>query len=300
MLEAHGEAARAKAWELLSASVNEANTTVDPFFQMNLVAVLRVIPRPAAASVQQEVDVVVRTLGRDSPPPLVKQVIGYLALLRHEKSERALITYLRVFENMLLQPETAVYSPPDIEVLLDRTCIALTRYGTPRAWRALVHHGLKAEHRLGSPMVRLGEVVRQAIRQSQLTGVLSLMRLPGKVEASLLLEGGRFRGAQFAALAGEEAVYELFEKPFPGTFAFVSRSDITTQGATVEALDVVGLLLEGVRRHDEFKRAAALVPDQAVLEPTGPPSPQLPGEPHAFLRAAGPPATHPTPPARPH
>src|SRR5258708_14790613 len=170
MLEAHGEAARAKAWELLSASVNEANTTVDPFFQMNLVYLLRVIPRPADASVQPEVDVVVRTLGRDSPPPLVKQVIGYLALLRHEKSERALITYLRGFENMLLQPETAVYSPPDIEVLLDRTCIALTRYGTPRAWRALVGHGLKAEHRLGSPMARAVGGARQDLSRRQTRG----------------------------------------------------------------------------------------------------------------------------------
>ena len=402
MLEAHGGAARARAWELLSASVNEPNTTIDPFFQMNLVYLLRVIPRPSEASLQSEVDVVVRTLGRDSPPPLVKQVIGYLALLRHEKSERALITYLRVFENMLLQPETAVYSPAEIEVLLDRTCIALTRYGTPRAWQALVDHGLKTEVRLGSPMARLVEAGRQdlsaskdlvdrviaaleaelprsvlgitvkksddrivwliqalsgtplpevratfqkivdkypgqkfaeaaakalttlgaaskpaepaaglsgdlelfglpgvlqAISQSQLTGVLSLMKVPGKVEASVLLEGGRFRGAQFAALSGEEAVYELFEKPFPGTFAFVSRSDITTQGATVEPQDVVGLLLEGVRRHDEFKRAAALVPDLAVLEPTGTPSTQLPGEAEDFIWAAWMTATKGTTPA---
>src|SRR5207247_291776 len=305
MLEAHGEAARAKAWELLKPSVESPEAALDPFFQMNLVYLLRVIPRPAAASVEDEVNVVMRTPGRDSPPPLVKQVIGYLAALRHEKSERALITYLRLFENMVLQPETAVYSPADIETLLDRTCIALARYATPRSWRALVDHGLKAEPRLGSPMARLVEAGRQdlsgskdlverviaalraelprrvlgftvkknddrivwliqalsgtplpevravlqeildkhgdkpfaeaaskalaameagvkpaepagaglsgdlelfglpgvlqTISQSQLTGVLSLMKVPGKVEASILLEGGRFRGAQFAA-----------------------------------------------------------------------------------------------------
>jgi Domain of unknown function (DUF4388) len=390
MLEAHGEAARAKAWELLKASVETPDAGVDPFFQMNLVYLLRVIPRPAAASVEDEVNVVMRTPGRDSPPPLVKQVIGYLAFLRHDKSERALITYLRLFENMVLQPETAVYSPADIETLLDRTCIALARYATPRSWRALVDHGLKAEPRLGSPMARLVEAGRQdlsgskdlverviaalraelprnvlgftvrknddrivwlvqalagtplpevravlqeivekhrdqpfaeaaskalvaldagpkpaetpgaglsgdlelfglpgvlqTISQSQLTGVLSLMQVPGKVEASILLEGGRFRGAQFATLRGVEAAYQLFEKPFPGTFAFVSRRDVSGQGAVSAPLDIVSLLLEGVRRHDEFKRAAALVPDQVSLEPTGARSTALPDEDQAFMK----------------
>jgi hypothetical protein len=390
MLEAHGEAARAKAWELLKASVETPDAGVDPFFQMNLVYLLRVIPRPAAASVEDEVNVVMRTPGRDSPPPLVKQVIGYLAFLRHDKSERALITYLRLFENMVLQPETAVYSPADIETLLDRTCIALARYATPRSWRALVDHGLKAEPRLGSPMARLVEAGRQdlsgskdlverviaalraelprnvlgftvrknddrivwlvqalastplpevravlqeivekhrdhpfaeaaskalvaldagpkpaetpgaglsgdlelfglpgvlqTISQSQLTGVLSLMQVPGKVEASILLEGGRFRGAQFATLVGVEAAYQLFEKPFPGTFAFVSRRDVSGQGAVSAPLDIVSLLLEGVRRHDEFKRASALVPDQVSLEPTGARSTALPGEDQAFMK----------------
>ncbi|PYQ01322.1 MAG: hypothetical protein DMF82_19575, partial [Acidobacteria bacterium] len=96
-----------------------------------------------------------------------KQVIGFLASVRHEKSERALITYLRLFENMLLQPPTAVYSLPDIEMLLDRTCTALARYGTPRSWRALVDHGLKAEPRLGSPMARLVEAGRQDLSGSK-------------------------------------------------------------------------------------------------------------------------------------
>ena len=81
-----------------------------------------------------------------------------------------------------------------------------------------------------------------------------------------------------------EAVYQLFEKPFPGTFAFVSRHDVSGQGAISAPLDIVSLLLEGVRRHDEFKRAAALVPDQVSLEPTGARSTALPGEDQAFMK----------------
>ena len=391
MLEAHDTPARTKAWELLKASVETPGSDVDAFFQGNLVYLLRVIPRPPEASVDDEVQVAMRTPGRDSPAPVVKQVIGFLASVRHEKSERALITYLRLFENMLLQPATAVYSLPDIEMLLDRTCTALARYGSPRAWRALVDHGLKAEPRLGSPMARLVEAGRQdlsgskdlverviaalkaelpksvlgftvrkdddriiwliqalsgtpllevraalqevadkhpgtkfaeaavkalaafdavgkpaeaaaglsgdldlfglpsvlqTLSQSQLTGVLSLMSAPGKIEASVVLDNGRFRGAQLATLRGAEAMYQLFEKPFPGTFAFVSRTELAAYGPTSEPQDVLGLLLEGVRRHDEFKRAAALVPDDAVIEPTGSASTPLPEEDADFIRLA--------------
>lgn len=402
-LEAHGEAARAKAWEMLKAAVDRPETRPDPFFLGNLVYLLRVIPRPADAVVEEEVQVVMRAPGRDSPPPMVKQVLGFLAHTRHERSERALVTYLRLFESMLLQPATAAYPQPDIEMLLDRTCIALARYGTPRAWTALVDHGLKAEPRLGRSMARLVEAGRQdlsgsrdlverviaalkaelprsvlgftvkkshdrilwliealsgtplpevrailqeiagrypgeefaeaaskalanlgtggrpaeppaglsgdldlfglpnvlqTLSQSQLTGVLSLMKVPGKVEASLLLEGGRFRGAQFANLRGAEAVYELFERPFPGTFAFVSRPDVTAQGPTAEPQGVLELLLEGVRRHDELKRAAALVPDQASLEPTGAAWTPLPDEDEDFIHLLWTTAASGTTPAR--
>jgi hypothetical protein len=372
LLEAHEGASRARAYELLKDSVENPAAGVDPFFQMNLVYLLRVIARPADAPIEEEVSVVTRTPGRDSPPPLVKQVIAYLGFTRHEKCERGLITYLRVFENMLLQPETAVYSVADVEMLLDRTCAALARYATPRAWLVLVDHGLKTEVKLGSPTARLVEAghqdlstspelverliaalsselkprgmlgmfkrnddrivwliqalsgtptpavrglleeitqrhanetfsevaakalaslgaasrpsapsagltgdldlfglpgLLQTLSQSHLTGVLSLMNFQGAAQASVLLEQGQFRGAQYKRLKGVHALYQLFEQPFPGTFAFVSRNDVATLPTAAPARDVMGLLLEGVRRHDELKRAVALVPDDAVLKP---------------------------------
>jgi uncharacterized protein DUF4388 len=371
LLEAHGADARATARDLLAASV-EPGANADPFFQMNLVYLLRVIPRPAEASVEDEVNLVMRTTGKDSPPPLVKQVIAYLAAARHDKSERALITYLRVFENMHLQPETAVYSREDVETLLDRTAVALARYATPRSWRALVDHGLKTDAKLGSPMSRLVEAGRQdlsgspdlvarliaalraelprqvlgltvkknderigwliqalagtatpdvraaleevvakhpgqkftstaatalanlggtskpaeapglagdldlfglpgllqTLSQSALTGQLTLMNKEGRPEATVVIGGGRFLEARAGNLRGVDAMYQLFERPFPGTFAFVSRTDTEALAPGAAPQDVVGLLLEGVRRHDEFKRAALLVPDQQALKPT--------------------------------
>jgi hypothetical protein len=378
LLEAHGEPTRDRARHLLAASV-APDANADPFFQMNLIYLLRVVPRPADVSIEDEVNLVMRTSGKDSPPPVVKQAIAYLAATRHEKSERALITYLRVFE-------TAVYAREDVETLLDRTSVALARYATPRAWRALIDHGLKAEAKLGTPMARLVETGRhdlsgskdlvdrllaairaehpravlgfvkrnddrlgwliqavsgtplpevrdalqemvakfpgqkfaeaakaavatlgtaakpaeppglagdlelfglpgllQTLAQSQLTGVLTLMNADRRAEATVILDNGRFREAHHGHLSGVDAIYQLFERPFPGTFAFVSRASVEELAGGAPAEDVVGLLLEGVRRHDEFKRAAALAADGLSLKPTGVPGTPLPDEDPDFV-----------------
>jgi hypothetical protein len=380
LLEAHEKASRSAAWDLLKASV-EPGARTDPFFQMNLVYLMRIIPRPAEAPVEEEVNVVMRTAGRSSPPPLVKQVIAYLASVRHEKAERALITYLKVFESMLLQPETAAYPSAEVEVLLDRTCAALARYGSPRAWRVLIDHGLKSEARLGSPFMRLEEAGRldfstsrdlveriiaalraelprrgllggglwknddkavslvgalagtplpevqallkeiaanyadgrlgtaatkalaalataakpptspglsgdlelfglpnllQTLNQSTFTGTLSLMNAEGKTQASIVLEKGQLIDGQYGNVRGDEAVFQLLEKPFPGTFAFVSREAPAESSA--KPLELFGLLMEGVRRHDEYKRAAAVVPDGTRLKPTDKPRTPITGE----------------------
>ncbi|HET8644962.1 MAG TPA: DUF4388 domain-containing protein, partial [Vicinamibacteria bacterium] len=336
------------------------------------------IPRPEAASIEEEVDVVMRTAGRSSPPPLVKQVIAFLASTRHDKSERALITYLKVFENMLLQPETASYPVEELEALLDRTCAALARYGHARTWRLLIDHGLKSEQRLGNPFLRLAEAGRvdlsssrdlvervlaairtelprggvlglvgkknedkavalmqalastplpevqelmkeissrypdrrigelagkiltglvgagkpaaaasvtfsgdlelfglpnvlHTILQSSLSGVLTVVSQAGKTEGTLLFDHGEFRGGQCGSVTGEEAVYQLIEKPFPGTFAFVKREDVKSMPRVGEPRDVMALLLEGVRRYDDFQRAAAVAPDTATFKATGTP-----------------------------
>jgi uncharacterized protein DUF4388 len=287
---------------------------------------------------------------------------------------------------MLLQPDTATYGAQDVEILLERVCAALARYASPRAWRALVDHGLRSELRLGSTLARLAEAGRtdlsasndlverlvaalrselprtvmgftvkknedritsliqalsgtpapavrevfqeiadkypsdrigevaskglaslrsagkapeppaglsgdlelfglpgvlQTLSQPHLTGVLSLMNAAGKPEATVLFEAGKLRSAQFGNIRGEEAIYQLFERPFSGTFAFVSRDLGAASGE--EPQEVLQLILEGVRRHDEFKRAAALVPDGAPVKATGQPSTAPPDEDEDFI-----------------
>jgi hypothetical protein len=273
-----------------------------------------------------------------------------------------------------LQPETAVYDPAEIDTLLERTCAALARYGSPRAWRALVDHGLKAETRLGSTVARLVEAGRQdfssskdlvkriqdalkeslpktvlgftvkrtddrttqliqalagtptpevkaalkevadkypgekfgveakkvlqamaappakaaepaaaglsgdlelfglpgvlqTLSQTGLTGILTLLNKQGQPEATMAMDKGHFLGAQAGKLKDDDAVFQIFERPFPGTFNFVSKP--ATALPKGKPQDPMGLILEGVRRHDELKLAVAIVSDSATLKATG-------------------------------
>jgi hypothetical protein len=111
----------------------------------------------------------------------------------------------------------------------------------------------------------------QTIGQSQLSGVLSVMNADRQTRATLLFEAGQFRGGETGGVKGPEAVYELLERPFPGTFAFISRADIASRDGLRAPEDLFPLLMEGMRRYDEFKQAAALVPDKAKLKATGKP-----------------------------
>jgi hypothetical protein len=111
------------------------------------------------------------------------------------------------------------------------------------------------------------------------TGVLSLLTADETVQATLVFEQGLLRAARTGNLTGSDAAYQLFVKPFPGTFAFASREDIeSSHGPLGPPMDVVNMILEGVRRHDEWRRATALVPDEAKLKPTDKPSTPLEDE----------------------
>jgi hypothetical protein len=125
--------------------------------------------------------------------------------------------------------------------------------------------------------------VLQMLSQIPQTGVLSLLNAEGALQATLAVEEGLFRAARFGDLSGDDAVYQLFVKPFHGTFAFATREDIeSSHGPLGPPQQIVNLILEGVRRHDEWKRAAALVPDEAALKPTEKPSSPLEGEDKEF------------------
>ena len=109
----------------------------------------------------------------------------------------------------------------------------------------------------------------QTLGQGGMTGVLTLIDGAGAPASKLWLLEGRLRSASFGRLTGENALYELLIRPFPGTFAFVHRKDAPVAGALDPPRELMGLIFEGVRRHDEWKRSAALVGDDVGFVATG-------------------------------
>ncbi len=127
----------------------------------------------------------------------------------------------------------------------------------------------------------------QSFAASEVTGTLTLRNALGAVMGRLLLESGRIRAAESGALRGEDACCQLFERPAGGTFSFARQTVLAPRAeGDPPAREVVSVLLEGTRRHGEFQRFSALVPDDTVLRKTGSKPSAEPEEPdHAFQKA---------------
>lgn len=107
----------------------------------------------------------------------------------------------------------------------------------------------------------------QTFQQSESSGRLALRDAAGRAHGELTLHRGKLLHCRTGRLSGREAFYQLFEVPVPGTFEF-TRSEPTAE-APAGALEILGLLMESMRRYDELQRARVLVTDDARLKPTG-------------------------------
>jgi hypothetical protein len=117
----------------------------------------------------------------------------------------------------------------------------------------------------------------QNLADSRVTGVMRLLDARGRSLATLEFAAGRLAGAHYGGLDGPEVVYQFLERPLRATFVFAPS--VAEQPADAKSSkDVTGLLLEGFRRHDELRRAAVIVPDDARLEATDRPPRAVTGE----------------------
>lgn len=108
----------------------------------------------------------------------------------------------------------------------------------------------------------------QSLAEQQATGIVTLTaRRTGQTSGKLLFVNGKFADAQCGHLRGIDALYQMLECPITGLFAFVPQAAaaIKTKG---EPHDVMGLLFEGIRRHDEYRQLMLFVPDDVVLRAT--------------------------------
>jgi hypothetical protein len=104
----------------------------------------------------------------------------------------------------------------------------------------------------------------QSLAESSLSGSLTLRGAKGgEVFASLTMSQGKLTDIQRGHLRGDDAFYQLLERPLPGQFAFVKGAPAGKPGQTLR--EILPLTLEAMRRYDELQEAAVLVPDNVVL-----------------------------------
>jgi hypothetical protein len=376
LAEAHGALTRDAAIEQLRPTLGAGVSDEEWFFRRNCVYLLRRIPRPPGAALEEEAELVARHAELPLAPPLVREAIATLGTLKHEKAERALVRLLAETEIALSRPDSP-YDRKELLAYLDRTTAALARFGTPTARRAVVEHAVKSKG-TGESLARLGEMSGQnltgepetaailiqglkdelpmkvlgfTLKQStktanalrliealsgtplpevrdlfasiaerfpdtdfaraakkalgqidhapasassepapaasltgdlavfglpallqnfselQMSGLLALKDPKGEPFATVILKVGKLSACQYGRLKGEDAFYEIFERPCPGTFAFTRKTGEEKPDASAKA--VMPMLFEGMRRYDEYERARVALPDEAVLMPAG-------------------------------
>jgi hypothetical protein len=114
----------------------------------------------------------------------------------------------------------------------------------------------------------LPELLHQLIR-NQVSGTLTLKDQSEDVAGTLTLSGGRMSGCRAGMLEGRAALYNLLARPVAGTFSFIGHKSQGKTPSRPQGEDLVPLIIEGMKRHDELQRARTMVPDGARVAGTG-------------------------------
>jgi hypothetical protein len=109
----------------------------------------------------------------------------------------------------------------------------------------------------------------QNLADNKVTGTLMIVGHDGSKKVTVGFASGTLTSAAFGELTDDIAVFQMLEKPLEGRFQFAADSTATEETESAEGRSVMSLLMEGMRRFDEFNRACALIPDDAAYKPTG-------------------------------
>ncbi len=119
----------------------------------------------------------------------------------------------------------------------------------------------------------------QNLADSRLEGILTVLDDSGNSTASITLRDGMMIDASAGDLTADTAIYQLLERPILGRFIFVNQPvDSSRKEGGTTGIAVMSLLMEGMRRYDEFNRAAAIIPDEGQFAATGKQPTGLPDE----------------------
>jgi hypothetical protein len=112
--------------------------------------------------------------------------------------------------------------------------------------------------------------VLQNLADANVTGAVKIFDADGGEKAEIRLAAGSLVAAVLGELKDDTAVYQLLERPVEGRFVFVDEEiPEDDQRPAADSMAMMSLLLEGMRRYDEFNRALALIPDDSQFKSTG-------------------------------
>jgi hypothetical protein len=109
--------------------------------------------------------------------------------------------------------------------------------------------------------------ILQSLADMRATGMLTLTSKLKQVIAKAIFVDGKFANAQTKHIRGVDALYETLERPAAGSFAFVPYPPERFKNETKHR-EVVGVLMEGIRRSDELQQLIAVVPDEMTFTKT--------------------------------
>ena len=104
----------------------------------------------------------------------------------------------------------------------------------------------------------------QMLAEVRSTGIVTLTNQEEEPVAQIVIDHGVVMDARTGELQGCDAAWQLIERPFAGRFAFIPHEPEASSDRG-ERLDMTGLILEGMKRHDELRVAEALVPGDVPL-----------------------------------
>lgn len=107
----------------------------------------------------------------------------------------------------------------------------------------------------------------QYLETSGTSGLVSLSDTEGHVCARLLIENGRMKACQAGELKGVEGLYLLLEKPLSGRFVLTGANTADASELVQEdkPVQLTWVLMEGVRRYDEYQQACVMIPNGSRL-----------------------------------
>lgn len=110
-------------------------------------------------------------------------------------------------------------------------------------------------------------VLLQSLAAPAVSGTLTLRDDRGEIRSEIVLRGSKMKTCETGGLTGEEAFFQLFERPVAGSYLLALEAE--DGGEDAESFkEILSLCREGMRRYDELQETSAIVPDDARLKST--------------------------------